>query len=84
MNNPSYDLKFGDSHLTLHLPRSKTDQWQQGDEVLIARTGSETCPVAILEEYMRRGRITISSKAKLFYPIVSGKSEKLRDYGGLP
>ena len=77
------DLKFGDSHLTLHLPWSKTDQWQQGVEMLIARTGSETCPVAMVEEYMRRGRITANSKDKLFRPIVSGKSEKLRDSGGL-
>ena len=32
---------------------------------------------------MRRGRMTANSEAKLFCPIVSGKSEKLRDSGGL-
>jgi len=55
----------------------------QGSEVLIARTGTPTCPITMLEEYMKKGNIQKASKAKLFQAIVSGKKEKLRKSGGL-
>lgn len=49
----------------------------------IARTRSETCPVAMLEAYIQRGRIQMGSDRKLFWPIVGGKCERLRDTGGM-
>ena len=48
------DLRFSPSHVTIRIPKSKTDQLRQGSEVVITRTGSETCLVTILEEYIRR------------------------------
>ena len=77
------DLKIGEDHLTIQLPRSKTDQLRQGNEVVVARTGSETCPVAMLETYIRRGDIQMDSDQKLFRPIASGRCEKLRESGGI-
>jgi len=59
----------------LKIPRSKNNQLRQGDEVLIARMGSETCPVAMLEEYMKK---RAGSNQKLFRGIVSGKVAKLQ------
>ena len=56
---------------------------RQGNEVIIARTGTDTCPVAMLESYMQRGRVQLCSDLKLFWPIVGGKSEKLRNIGGI-
>jgi len=77
------DLEIGREFLKLKIPRSKNDQLRQGDEVLIARMDSETCPVAMLEAYMRKGNIQAGSEQKLFRGIVTGKMEKLRATGGL-
>ena len=50
------DLSVGPDHLVIRIPRSKTDQLRQGSEVAIARTFTETCPVAMLESYINVGR----------------------------
>ena len=41
-----------DDIVRIRIEHSKTDQLRQGDEVLIARIRSFTCPVALLESYM--------------------------------
>ena len=51
--------------------------------MLIARTGSDTCPVAMLEQYLKRGHIDLSSQLFLFRPIIGSKVEKLRNAGRL-
>jgi len=38
--------------MTLHLPRSKTDQLRKGNEIVIS--GAATCPVEKLEKYMAK------------------------------
>ena len=38
--------------MKIRILTSKTDQLRQGDELVVARTGSSTCPVAMLEHYM--------------------------------
>ena len=38
--------------MTIKIRYSKTDQWRQGDKVLVARTANRTCPVAMSERYM--------------------------------
>ena len=40
--------------MVIKIPHSKTDQLRKGDEVIIARSGKATCPVAYLESYLRR------------------------------
>ena len=83
MNIRLCDLAIGGTHLSIQIPHSKNDQMRQGREVLIARTGGKTCPVAMLEEYIRRSGICIGSDSKLLRAIISGKCEKLRESGGL-
>ena len=51
------NLRFCDSELSgdmmkIRILTSKTDQLRQGDELVVVRTGSSTCPVAMLERYM--------------------------------
>ena len=43
-----YDISFADSVLSVHVSSSKTDQFRQGDTVVIARTGNITCPSEVL------------------------------------
>ena len=77
------DLSVGPDHLVIRIPRSKTDQLRQGSEVAIARTFTETFPVAMLESYIRRGGIQMVSDKNLYRPIVNGKVQKLKKEGGL-
>ena len=45
----------------MQIPRSTTDQLCQGNEVVLARTSSETCPVAMPEAHIQRGDIQMDS-----------------------
>ena len=56
--------------MPIHIVSSKTDQFRQGDRVLVARTGSPTCPVAMLERYYSLAAIPKQSKLHLFRGIV--------------
>ena len=60
--------------MTVKIPKSKGDQLRQGDEVLIARTGSRTCPVAMLERYMTRTATPQDDQRFLFRPIHRSKN----------
>ena len=51
--------------------------------MVIARTVTSTCPMDMLEAYISRGNIELSSSQKLFRPIGSGQIDKLRNTGGL-
>ena len=77
------DLQLSPGCVTVKIPKSKTDQYRQGNEVVIARTGSDTCPVALLEEYLKRGGIDLDSQLFLFRPIAGLKGDKLRNSGSL-
>ena len=70
--------------MMLYLPRSKTDQLRKGDELVIVRTGSDTCPVSMLEQYMEMARIPSNSRLFLFRHITKTKEgERLKDGGVL-
>lgn len=64
------------------LPHSRTYQLRQGQEVLIARTNTATCSVAMLECYMAAAEITPGSELFLFWGIykMAGR-KKLRAIG---
>jgi len=49
------DITISEGMAKVQILRCKTDQLRQGSEVLIARTGASTCPIAMLEHYMLRG-----------------------------
>ena len=53
------DLTLDKDKLTIKIRSSKTDQLRKGDEVVIARVGSDTCPVSMLEKYLSLGLIRI-------------------------
>jgi len=55
---------------------SKTDRFGQGSNVLITRTNSETCTVAMLELCMAAGEIDQTSDLCLFRGIIKTKDGK--------
>ena len=78
------DIKLEVSYMTVHITSSKTDQYRQGDTVMVARTGTSTCPVAMLERYAAAASIELSSSLRLFRGIVKTKrGERLRASGSL-
>ena len=52
------DITLLPEYLEIFLESSKTDQYRDGAVIVIARTGTECCPVAMLERYMRLAGIS--------------------------
>ena len=78
------DITWNEGTMIIHLPCSKMDQVQKGDEVAIAQTGNITCPVAMLEKYMTRTSMTWNEERLLFRPICkTGKTENLIQSGSI-
>lgn len=78
------DIVFAPTSMTVQITSSKTDQYRQGEAVLVARSGSSTCPVAMMERYFNMASISPSSKLHLFRGIVHTKrGERLRASGSL-
>ena len=68
----------------MSLPSSKTDQFRDGASVLVARTNSATCPVAMMERYYALASLKHTSSDYIFRGIVSTKAgERLRKSGHL-
>ena len=78
------DITFSHTRMSIHILSSKTDQYRQGDNILVSRTGSSTCPVGMLEHYYSMAALPKQSKLRLFRGIVVTKSgERLRSQGSL-
>ena len=56
------DLTIDEDKLIIKIQSSKTDQWRKGDEVVISRMGSATCPVGMLERYLSLGKINLDDR----------------------
>ena len=78
------DMSFGAESMSISLPKSKTDQYRQGSSVLVARSATGTCPVAIVEKYLRKVELSCHGAEYVFRAIVHTKTgERLRRSGHL-
>ncbi|KAL5463210.1 hypothetical protein EMCRGX_G032089 [Ephydatia muelleri] len=78
------DVKFKEEGMVLSIRSSKTDQFREGDSLLVGRTGAITCPVQMMERYFRMGHLNGESHDRVFRAIVNSKGgEMLRKSGGL-
>ena len=68
------DIHFTQDYVKLIIPKSKTDQYRQGNEVLIAKTGNNTCPYAMLLKYIESCSVNIHTNHYLFKPMYGTKS----------
>ena len=59
------DVTFGPQNMVIRILSSKIDRYRQGDRVLVARTSSPACPVAMLERYYKLASISTQSKLRL-------------------
>ena len=70
--------------MSVHISSSKTDQYRHGDSVLVARTNSPTCLVAMMECYFAQAKLSHMSPLLVFCGIMRTKhGEWLRSAGGL-
>ena len=76
------DVQIGPDSMSIHVTSSKTDQLRQGDHVLISRTNTPTCPVAMMEWYIQAAGISLASKLRLFRAITSTKKGECLRAGG--
>ena len=67
------DLQFFSTDVRIRVRQSKTDQYRHGNEVVIARTKSDTCPVAMLERYMAMANLMPAGENWLFRPLKATK-----------
>ena len=66
----------------MHFTGSKMDQFRQGDEVVVARTGSRTCPVTMLEHFMAVNNMSPDDQRYIFRQLQRTKNgESLRETG---
>ena len=78
------DVVIENDKMSIHIASSKTDQYRQGDTILVSRTGTATCPVAILERYISTAEIDLAAETHLFRGIVHTKNkERLRPSGSV-
>ena len=62
VNLKKSDVQFNEKHMSLYISKSKTDKFREGSTVLIARTNLPTCPVQMLERYLRLINLTEPSE----------------------
>ena len=73
-----------ESHMELFVESSKTDQFRDGAWLVIARTGTNLCPVAMVESYIELAGTKGSPDKLLFRGLINTKNGcKLRESGGL-
>ena len=76
------NIVFGPSKMTVSLPKSKTSQFREGSSAIVARSGTLTCPLAMLECYCARATIDHSSSIFLLQGIIqTKKGEQLKKSG---
>ena len=76
------DFVFMEEMVTIYIVHSKMDQLRQGDKVLVARSNSCTCPIAMVKHYMQCMSMSPSDQRFLFRSIQNTKNgERLRDSG---
>ncbi|XP_052098129.1 sacsin-like [Mytilus californianus] len=71
------NLRFYDSHVEITIVSSKTDVYRQGNLVVIAKTNSDLCPVAMLKRYLKAANISLSSDEFIFRAISFLKSRNI-------
>jgi integrase len=67
------DIVFHDNHISLRIRSSKTDQYREGREVVIANGKTCACPVSLLRRYISIADLSVKSEDFLFKPAFRSK-----------
>ena len=77
------DIIFNAEGMRVSIKSSKTDQYRDGDEVVIACTGTPTCPVNMMTRYSDMARLTVQSSEVFRGILHTREGEKLRKFRGI-
>ena len=78
------DIAFSHESMTIGITSSKTDQYREGTSLVIARAGTITCPVAMMERYFSMGGLSTQSHDRVFRAVVcANEGQRLRKGGGI-
>ncbi|KAK3103157.1 hypothetical protein FSP39_016878 [Pinctada imbricata] len=67
------DVKLFEHYMSLQINRSKTDQYRQGNEILIAEGQTSACPMSMMSRYITLACLDLQSSDFLFKPIFRSK-----------
>lgn len=67
------DIVIHENHFVLFIAKSKTDQYRNGNEILIAKGNTSACPYNMLVRYIELANIDVKSDSFLFRPIFRSK-----------
>ncbi|XP_063952499.1 uncharacterized protein LOC135153528 [Lytechinus pictus] len=72
------DIEFQDDFMLIHIRKSKTDQYRQGNSVVISMGQTSACPVSVLKTYVEMGNINVASGSDeyVFRPLYCNKGKK--------
>ena len=59
------DVSFEDNRVELFIPKSKTDQYRHGCEILLSQCHTSACPVIMLKRYMSLANLDVRSNSFL-------------------
>ena len=68
------DFELQAEMMSIRIVCSKTEQLPQGYRDVVARTGTPTCPVAMLEQHFARTGVSVNDERFLFRPIQHTKN----------
>ena len=78
------DITFNAEDMVINVQSSKTNQYRECASLVIAHTGSVTCPVSMMERYFHIGKLDRTSHGMLFHAkVLTKEGENLRNAGGL-
>ena len=63
------DVTVHDRFLNLKIVHSKSDQYSQGNDVLISKGNTLACPVSIFRHYVSLSRLILNSDIYIFRPL---------------
>ena len=60
------NLKFFDTHVSIHIESGKTDVYRRGNDVIVAKTDCSTCPVSWLLTYIKLAELVFLVRTVYF------------------
>ena len=76
------DISFYEHYMCIRITKSKTDQYREGAEAVIAKTGLTTCPVTMLQRYISLACVD-NSNGFIFRSLTLIKSTGIYKFKGL-
>ncbi|KAK3087837.1 hypothetical protein FSP39_011297 [Pinctada imbricata] len=74
INIRACDIEFHDLYVSLFIEKSKTDQYREGNWVLISKINSPACAFTFLKNYLSSAQISLSSDEFIFRQLSFCKS----------